>query len=128
MNRRSSHLNTSLVASTLFLICTLTGGLCAGQEITVAAASDLQFVMQDVAARFQKETGKNVKLIYGSSGSSRSSFKMGHPSICFFPLTSIMQNASRLRNSPSRAVSISMPPERLSCGCRMIPNSTSVRV
>jgi ABC-type molybdate transport system substrate-binding protein len=24
--------------------------------------------MQDVAARFQKETGKTVKLIYGSSG------------------------------------------------------------
>jgi hypothetical protein len=30
------------------------------QEITVAAAADLQFVMQDVAFRFQKETGKNV--------------------------------------------------------------------
>ena len=34
--------------------------------ITVAAAADLQFAMQDVAANFQKETGKEVKLIYGS--------------------------------------------------------------
>src|SRR5215469_12582532 len=40
----------------------------AAQEITVAAAADLQSAMQDVAARFQKETGKTVKLIYGSSG------------------------------------------------------------
>jgi len=31
--------------------------LCIAQEITVAAAADLQFAMQDVAARFQKETG-----------------------------------------------------------------------
>jgi ABC-type molybdate transport system substrate-binding protein len=32
--------------------------LCVAQEIAVAAAADLQFAMQDVAARFQKETGK----------------------------------------------------------------------
>jgi molybdate transport system substrate-binding protein len=38
------------------------------QEITVAAAADLQFAMQDVTARFQKETGKTVKVTYGSSG------------------------------------------------------------
>src|ERR1700704_4523165 len=31
-------------------------GTCKAQEITIAAAADLQFVMQDVAARFQKET------------------------------------------------------------------------
>jgi molybdate transport system substrate-binding protein len=30
--------------------------------------SRLQFAMQDVAAKFQKQPGKEVKLIYGSSG------------------------------------------------------------
>jgi len=40
----------------------------AAQEITVASAADLQFAFQDVAARFEKETGKHVKLIFGSSG------------------------------------------------------------
>jgi len=40
----------------------------AAQEITVAAAADLQFVMQETTARFQKETGKSVKVINGSSG------------------------------------------------------------
>ena len=42
--------------------------LCAAQEITVAAAADLQSAMQDVAARFEQETGKKVKAIFGSSG------------------------------------------------------------
>ena len=32
--------------------------LCLAQEISVAAAADLQFAMQDIATRFQKETGK----------------------------------------------------------------------
>lgn len=36
--------------------------VCVGQEITVAAAADLQSAMQDVASRFQKETGKTVKV------------------------------------------------------------------
>ena len=40
----------------------------AAQEITVAAAADLQFAFHDVVARFEKDTGKHVKLIYGSSG------------------------------------------------------------
>ena len=31
--------------------------LSAAQEITVAAAADLQFAFQDVAARFEKDTG-----------------------------------------------------------------------
>jgi len=41
--------------------------IVAAQEITVAAAADLQPVMQEVAARFQKETGKSVKVIYVSA-------------------------------------------------------------
>ena len=47
------------LAATAFLSC-----VAVAQEITVAAAADLQFAFQDVAARFQKETGKNVKLIF----------------------------------------------------------------
>jgi molybdate transport system substrate-binding protein len=57
---------------------------CAAQEITVAAAADLQFAMQDVAARFQKETGKTVKLIYGSSGNFFQQIQNGAPLDMFF--------------------------------------------
>jgi molybdate transport system substrate-binding protein len=56
----------------------------AAQEITVAAAADLQFAMQDVAARFQKETGKTVKLIYGSSGNFFQQIQNGAPFDIFF--------------------------------------------
>ncbi len=58
--------------------------LCLAQEITVAAAADLQFAMQDVAARFQKETGKTVKLTYGSSGNFFQQIQNGAPFDIFF--------------------------------------------
>jgi molybdate transport system substrate-binding protein len=58
--------------------------LCVAQEITVAAAADLQFAMQDVVARFQKETGKTVKLIYGSSGNFFQQIQNGAPFDMFF--------------------------------------------
>ena len=54
------------------------------QEITVAAAADLQFVMQNIAARFQKETGKSVKPIYGSSGNFFQQIQNGAPFDMFF--------------------------------------------
>jgi molybdate transport system substrate-binding protein len=34
----------------------------------VAAASDLRFAMDDIAAQFQRDTGRSVKMSYGSSG------------------------------------------------------------
>ena len=57
---------------------------CPAQEITVAAASDLQFAFQDVAARFQKDTGKSVKLIFGSSGNFFTQIGNGAPFDVFF--------------------------------------------
>jgi molybdate transport system substrate-binding protein len=58
--------------------------ICVAQEITVAAAADLQFAMQDVAARFQKETGKTIKPIYGSSGNFFQQIQNGAPFDMFF--------------------------------------------
>ena len=54
------------------------------QEITVAAAADLQFAMQDVAARFQQQTGKTVKATYGSSGNFFQQIQNGAPFDMFF--------------------------------------------
>jgi molybdate transport system substrate-binding protein len=58
--------------------------LCAAQEITVAAAADLQFALQEVAARFQKESGTKVKLVYGSSGNFFQQIEDGAPIDLFF--------------------------------------------
>ena len=57
---------------------------CAGQEITVAAAADLQSAMQKMAARFERETGKTVKLTYGSSGNFFQRFKTASASTSLF--------------------------------------------
>src|SRR6266581_8270479 len=57
---------------------------CAAQAITVAAAADLQSAMQDAAERFQKETGKDVQLIYGSSGNFFQQIQNGAPFDMFF--------------------------------------------
>lgn len=54
------------------------------QEITVAAAADLQFAMQDVAANFEKETGTKVKVVYGSSGNFFQQIQNGAPFDLFF--------------------------------------------
>ncbi|HXY03272.1 MAG TPA: molybdate ABC transporter substrate-binding protein [Terriglobales bacterium] len=54
------------------------------QEITVAAAADLQFAMQDIASRFQKESGQNVKVSYGSSGNFFQQIQNGAPFDLFF--------------------------------------------
>jgi molybdate transport system substrate-binding protein len=58
--------------------------LCVAQEISVAAAADLQFAMEDIAGRFQKETGKTVTPIYGSSGNFYQQIQNGAPFDAFF--------------------------------------------
>jgi molybdate transport system substrate-binding protein len=63
---------------------TLISQLCAAQEITVAAAADLQSAMQDVAARFERQTGKKVKVIFGSSGNFFQQIQSGAPFDMFF--------------------------------------------
>jgi molybdate transport system substrate-binding protein len=68
----------------LILAAAVISQLCSAQEITVAAAADLQFAMQDVAARYQKETGKTVKVIYGSSGNFFQQIQNGAPFDVFF--------------------------------------------
>jgi ABC-type molybdate transport system substrate-binding protein len=47
------------------------------EEITVAAAADLQSVMHDVITQFQKKISKSAKVIYGSSGKNRGDFVRG---------------------------------------------------
>lgn len=77
MNRRRPVV---LAILGITLICQLS----AAQEITVAAAADLQSAMQDVAARFERETGKKVKVIFGSSGNFFQQIQNGSPFDMFF--------------------------------------------
>lgn len=46
---------------------------------TVAAASDLKFALEEVASRFERETGNKVRLVFGSSGNFYSQILQGAP-------------------------------------------------
>lgn len=72
------------VIAILALAITFAAHLCTAQEIRVAAAADLQFAMQDIAARFQKQTGTSVKITYGSSGNFFQQLLNGAPFDVFF--------------------------------------------
>ena len=82
--RIMSHMDLRKVVLIIALFTVAGGEVCKAQEITVAAAADLQFVLQDVAARFQKETGKAVKLSFGSSGNFFQQLQNGAPFDMFF--------------------------------------------
>ena len=66
------------------LVLTLSCGASLAQDITVAAAADLQYAFQDVATRFEKTDGHHVKLIFGSSGNFFAQIQNGAPFDLFF--------------------------------------------
>jgi molybdate transport system substrate-binding protein len=46
---------------------------------TVAAASDLKFALEEVAALFEKDTGHQLRLVFGSSGHFKTQILQGAP-------------------------------------------------
>jgi molybdate transport system substrate-binding protein len=67
----------------LLLVC-LSGIHARAQQLTVAAAADLNYVMKDLAARFQQNTGNTVALSFGASGNIYSQIQSGAPYDMFF--------------------------------------------
>ncbi len=54
------------------------------EEITVAAAADLNYALKDLAQRFTRASGTEVKLSFGSSGNLFSQVQNGAPFDLFF--------------------------------------------
>lgn len=46
---------------------------------TVAAAADLKFALEEVAAQFEKDTGRKIRLVFGSSGTFLAQLLQGAP-------------------------------------------------
>jgi molybdate transport system substrate-binding protein len=46
---------------------------------TVAAASDLKFAIEEMAAKFEKDTGHQLRLVFGSSGNFKTQILQGAP-------------------------------------------------
>lgn len=55
-----------------------------GEEIAIAAASDLNFAIKEIIAEFEKVTGKHVKLSLGSSGNFYAQIQNGAPFDLYF--------------------------------------------
>jgi molybdate transport system substrate-binding protein len=66
------------------LVSLLFSTFAAAEELLVAAAADLQFAFQEIAARFEKETGNKVNVSYGSSGNFFNLIQNGAPYDLFF--------------------------------------------
>ena len=79
------------VLSIAFCLLALTSRTCA-QTLRIAAASDLQFVMRELADRFEKKTGTTVDLIYGSSGNCRTQIENGAPFDIFLSADQFIPN------------------------------------
>jgi len=68
----------------LFAALTFLPVAAIAQDLSIAAAADLQFAMQDITARFQQQTGKQVQVVYGSSGNFAQQLRSGAPFDVFF--------------------------------------------
>ena len=66
------------------LLVALAGVPIQAEEITVAAAADLNYAMKDLAAQFQQKTGNKVALSFGASGNIYSQIQSGAPYDLFF--------------------------------------------
>ena len=53
-------------------------------EVTIAAASDLTYAMNEIAANFEKETGCTPRVSFGSSGNFLAQIENGAPFDVFF--------------------------------------------
>jgi len=71
---------TALVA----LLCIAAPAFPQTKQIRVAAASDLQTAMPEIARAFESETGIQVELIFGSSGNFFTQIQNGAPFDLFF--------------------------------------------
>ena len=58
--------------------------LISAQTLRIAAAADLQFVLPDLAAEYEKQTGVKLAITYGSSGNFVAQIQNGAPFDLFF--------------------------------------------
>lgn len=71
-----------IIALCLFIITGV--NLAVAEEITIAAASDLNFAFREITAEYEKTTGHHVRLSLGSSGNFFAQIQNGAPFDLYF--------------------------------------------
>src|SRR5688572_11765775 len=67
------------IAAILMMLAGWSQAQPASDVPTIAAASDLQFALEDIAARFRADTKRQVKVVFGSSGNFYRQIEQGAP-------------------------------------------------
>lgn len=80
----SSIILSSVIAALLSFLLPENAAVAGGRSITVAAAADLSFAFKDITAAFEKETGIEVILSFGSTGMLARQISGGAPFDLFF--------------------------------------------
>lgn len=75
------HLVPTLLIGALLCLCPLS---VQAQTVRVAAASDLQFAMPELAVHYEKGSGAKIELAFGSSGNFFAQIQNGAPFDVFF--------------------------------------------
>lgn len=76
----------------LIILLAVLAGASGAQEVTVAAAADLQYALQEIAGGFQQQSGIAVKVTFGSSGNLTTQIENGAPFDLFFSADSEFPN------------------------------------
>ncbi len=71
-----------ILALCLFVITSV--NLAVAEEITIAAASDLNFAFREIATEYEKASGNQVRLTLGSSGNFYAQIQNGAPFDLYF--------------------------------------------
>lgn len=83
--RVTSFISIACATWLLFLLIAFRNAVCADEKILVAAASDLNFAMNEICRAFEKaHPGIKVEVSYGSSGNFFAQIKQGAPYDIFF--------------------------------------------
>ncbi len=68
----------------LVFLCLPFAGNAHAQSLRIAAASDLQFALADLAVQYEKQSGEKLAITYGSSGNFFAQIQNGAPFDLFF--------------------------------------------
>src|SRR5215471_792335 len=68
----------------ILMLAAVSSQCAAAQQITVAAAADLNYALKELAQRFEQKTGNQVTLSFGASGNLYSQISNGAPFDLFF--------------------------------------------